>query len=162
MLTAPPLIRLCQQPPPAERRAIWHGPWGALRLIGTRHEIIQTVFVDPSDPSDPVDRATGNEPAWCSQGRWRVALTGTAFQIRVWRALVRLQPGQRITYRGLAERIGRPRAVRAVASAVARNPVPVLIPCHRVVRSDGDLGGYLGGRERKCRILQWEQSQESA
>jgi len=49
-----------------------------------------------------------------------------------------------------------------VASAVARNPVPVLIPCHRVVRSDGDLGGYLGGRERKCRILQWEQSQESA
>ena len=159
MLTASPLIRLCQQPPPAERRATWHGPWGALRLIGTRHEIIQTVFVDPSDPAD---RTISNEPAWSSQGRWRVALTGTVFQVRVWRALARLQPGQRITYRGLAECIGRPRAVRAVASAVARNPVPVLVPCHRVVRSDGDIGGYLGGRERKCRILQWEQQQETA
>ena len=64
--------------------------------------------------------------------------------------------GTVISYRGLADRIGRPNAVRAVASALGRNPYPFLIPCHRVVASDGSLGGYAWGRELKAELLAYE------
>ena len=69
---------------------------------------------------------------------------GTPFQQKVWTELLRIPKGKTITYKELATRIGKPRAVRAVANAVARNKLLVTIPCHRVVRSDGGLGGYSG------------------
>jgi len=80
-------------------------------------------------------------------------LRGTAFQQRVWQALRAIPSGATTTYSDLAKRIGRPRAVRAVAQACAANPAAVAIPCHRVVRRDGGLGGYRWGIERKRTLL---------
>ncbi len=78
---------------------------------------------------------------------------GTAFQQRVWDALRRIPPGDTVSYAQLAERIGAPRSVRAVAGACAANTLAVAIPCHRVVRSDGTVSGYRWGVERKRELL---------
>lgn len=81
---------------------------------------------------------------------------GTAFQERVWRALREIPPGTTVSYTELAERIGSPKAARAVAQACAMNPIAVAIPCHRVVRRDGDLAGYRWGVDRKRELLRRE------
>jgi AraC family transcriptional regulator of adaptative response/methylated-DNA-[protein]-cysteine methyltransferase len=83
-------------------------------------------------------------------------LQATAFQLRVWEELRRIPYGETRTYSQVAEAIGRPKAVRAVANACAANPVAVVTPCHRVVRSDGSLGGYRYGIERKRALLSME------
>jgi AraC family transcriptional regulator, regulatory protein of adaptative response / methylated-DNA-[protein]-cysteine methyltransferase len=80
-------------------------------------------------------------------------IRGTAFQAQVWRALQKIPPGETATYTGIAQALGRPRAVRAVAQACASNKLAVLVPCHRVVRGDGDLAGYRWGVERKRALL---------
>ncbi|MBV8337797.1 MAG: methylated-DNA--[protein]-cysteine S-methyltransferase, partial [Alphaproteobacteria bacterium] len=85
-------------------------------------------------------------------------IRGTAFQARVWRALQKIPLGRTATYSEIAAAIGQPRAVRAVAQACAANKVAVLVPCHRVIRSDGDLGGYRWGVERKQELLDRERS----
>jgi AraC family transcriptional regulator, regulatory protein of adaptative response / methylated-DNA-[protein]-cysteine methyltransferase len=82
---------------------------------------------------------------------------GTPFQLRVWQELRRIPRGTTISYSELAKRIGRPKAVRAVASACASNPLAIITPCHRVVRLNGDFGGYRWGIERKRRLLATEQ-----
>lgn len=81
---------------------------------------------------------------------------GTAFQMRVWKALQAIPRGTTVSYREVAKRIGHPTAVRAVARACATNPVALVVPCHRVVREDGTLGGYRWGIERKQAILDHE------
>lgn len=78
---------------------------------------------------------------------------GTPFQQQVWRALRAISRGKTATYADVARAIGRPRAARAVARACAENPVAIAVPCHRVIRSDGDLGGYRWGIERKRWLL---------
>ncbi len=83
-------------------------------------------------------------------------IQGTAFQQRVWKALQAIPPGTTASYAAVAERIGRPTAARAVARACASNPLAVAIPCHRVVRSDGELSGYRWGIERKRALLERE------
>src|SRR5574340_31667 len=85
-----------------------------------------------------------------------VLLKGTNFQIKVWEALLRIPWGSVSTYEDIARRIGRPRAVRAVGSAVARNPIPVIIPCHRVIRKLGEFGNYRYGTTRKRALIAWE------
>lgn len=85
-------------------------------------------------------------------------LRGTAFQMRVWRALTRIPMGQTLSYSELARRIGAPTSARAVARACASNQVAVLVPCHRVVASSGELTGYKWGLERKRRLLESEQA----
>jgi AraC family transcriptional regulator of adaptative response/methylated-DNA-[protein]-cysteine methyltransferase len=84
---------------------------------------------------------------------------GTNFQIKVWEALLRIPPGRVVSYEDLARHIHAPRAVRAVANAVAHNPVAWLIPCHRVIRKSGALGGYRWGETRKKALLAWEAAQ---
>ena len=81
---------------------------------------------------------------------------GTNFQLQVWKALLSVPEGQVLSYEQLADRIDRPRAVRAVACAVASNPVAYLIPCHRVIRKVGGFGEYRWGSARKRAILAWE------
>ncbi len=81
---------------------------------------------------------------------------GTPFQMRVWEELRRIPAGRTITYGQLAGRIGKPNACRAVAGACAANPVALLTPCHRVIRSDGGLGGYRWGVGRKRALLEME------
>ena len=81
---------------------------------------------------------------------------GTPFQQGVWRALLAIPCGRRTTYGALGATIGAPAAMRAVGAAVGRNPVSIVVPCHRVVGSDGSLTGYAGGIERKTALLQLE------
>jgi len=83
-------------------------------------------------------------------------LRATAFQLRVWQSLLEIPYGETRSYREIAEAIGQPTAVRAVANACAANPVPLVVPCHRVIRSDGDIGGYGLGVERKRVLLEQE------
>jgi methylated-DNA-[protein]-cysteine S-methyltransferase len=81
---------------------------------------------------------------------------GTAFQQAVWQALVAIPFGKTTSYGELARRIGRPKAVRALGAAVGRNPVSIIVPCHRVIGANGALTGYAGGLDRKTALLQTE------
>lgn len=85
-------------------------------------------------------------------------LQGTAFQWRVWQALLKIPAGETRTYTQLAKAVGKPRAIRAVASACAANRAAIVVPCHRVIRGDGSLGGYRWGLPRKERLLEAERS----
>lgn len=87
---------------------------------------------------------------------------GTPFQCSVWRALEDVPLGQTVSYAALARAIGRPQCVRAVANAVGANQLSLLLPCHRVVASDGTLGGYAGGADAKRFLLEWEQRRAGA
>ncbi|HSW13602.1 MAG TPA: bifunctional DNA-binding transcriptional regulator/O6-methylguanine-DNA methyltransferase Ada [Solimonas sp.] len=88
-------------------------------------------------------------------------LRGTAFQMKVWAYLQRIPAGELRSYTEVAEAIGQPRAVRAVASACAANRVALLVPCHRVIRGDGSLGGYKWGLERKRTLIEQERAQRA-
>lgn len=83
---------------------------------------------------------------------------GTPFQKLVWKALLKIQKGKTKTYAEVAKMIGKPTAVRAAASAIAQNKIAILIPCHRVIRSDGTIGEYRWGKELKNTLLQNEQN----
>ena len=87
-----------------------------------------------------------------------VLSSGTVFQKKVWRELSKIPKGETNTYKEIANAIGHPLAVRAVANACGKNPYPITIPCHRVIRSDGKLGGYSapGGTAAKRRLLKEE------
>jgi O-6-methylguanine DNA methyltransferase len=82
-------------------------------------------------------------------------LHGTPFQVEVWKEMLRIPPGRTRSYGEVARNIGRPKAFRAVAQACGANPIPVVVPCHRVVASNG-LGGYTGGIDRKIALLEAE------
>ena len=88
-------------------------------------------------------------------------LRGTNFQIQVWEALLRIPAGGLVAYNDIAATIGSPKASRAVGTAVGKNPVPLLIPCHRVIRATGEFGQYAFGSARKKAILGWEMAQVS-
>ena len=81
---------------------------------------------------------------------------GSNFQMKVWEALLKIPLGKVVTYEDVARRIKMPRSARAVGNAVGQNPIPFLIPCHRVIRKMGEFGNYGGGRERKMAMLGWE------
>lgn len=85
-------------------------------------------------------------------------LEGTDFQLKVWKALCQIPYGQTLSYQQIACNVGSARAVRAVGMANNRNPVPIVIPCHRVIHSSGELGGYVGGVKIKAALLQLEKS----
>ena len=93
-----------------------------------------------------------------SQEPLTVWVKGTNFQVQVWRSLLTIPFGEMTTYQRLAEQMGRPTAARAVGNAVGKNPIGYIIPCHRVIRESGELGGYRWGVERKTAILGWEAS----
>ena len=86
-----------------------------------------------------------------------LAVPGTNFQIQVWRALLELEPGATVSYSALARRVGRPEGARAVGNAVGANPIAWVIPCHRVLKASGQLGGYRWGAARKQMIHRWEE-----
>jgi AraC family transcriptional regulator of adaptative response/methylated-DNA-[protein]-cysteine methyltransferase len=93
---------------------------------------------------------------WKNGSPLSVIVRGTNFQVKVWEALLRIPPGFAVSYEDVAVFLGAPEASRAVGSAVARNPVAFLIPCHRVIRKTGDFGDYHFGAPRKKAILAWE------
>src|SRR5256885_12179084 len=102
-----------------------------------------------------VSRTEGNPP----HQELPLDLLATAFQRRVWQELQRIPLGKTRTYAQVARALGRPSASRAVARACATNPVSVVVPCHRVIRGDGNLAGYRWGIERKQQLLKTEQAE---
>lgn len=93
---------------------------------------------------------------WSKLGEIKLHLKGTDFQLKVWEALLKIPMGKLSTYGSIAEQIGNPKASRAVGTAIGRNPVAFLIPCHRVIQSSGVFGGYFWGTTRKIAIIGWE------
>jgi AraC family transcriptional regulator of adaptative response/methylated-DNA-[protein]-cysteine methyltransferase len=146
-------------------------PFGTIRVVQTPRGIAMLDFVDEVqliDPgSTPLPHATFVREDRGAEGIAKLAfgknreplrlhLAGTNFQLRVWKALLALEPGERLSYAQLADAIGEPKAVRAVGNALAVNPVALLIPCHRVIASSGALGNYKWGERRKRALLAWE------
>lgn len=93
---------------------------------------------------------------WGADQPVRIVMIGTDFEVRVWEALLKIPMGRTVTYADIARHIGRPTASRAVGTAIGRNPLSFVVPCHRVVRGDGGLGGYHWGLTRKRALIGWE------
>lgn len=89
-------------------------------------------------------------------GRPKLLMTGTNFQVQVWRALLAIPPGEIVSYGAIARAIGQPRASRAVGAAIGRNPISLLVPCHRVIQANGQVHNYRWGPVRKKVLLGWE------
>ena len=123
--------------------------------------------IHPSTTRDSheLDRWTIALDKYLSEGAPRpdlpLDMRGTAFQMKVWNLLLTIQEGEVLSYRQLATRIDQPKAARAVASACAKNRIGVLIPCHRIIRGDGTLGGHRWGMDRKQTLLNAEQKRAS-
>lgn len=130
-------------------------------FVGQRH--FPTPLAGTEAPEDPVLReAAAQIDTYLAGARQTFHLPldmgrGTAFQQTVWRTLLGIACGQTLSYGALAAQLGQPRAVRAVAAAVGRNPLSLVVPCHRVLGANGSLTGYAGGLERKAALLQLEQ-----
>ncbi len=138
---------------------------GALEIIGSGHGIVSVSFVDVIDPGakcvTPVVQQCITELSQYFGGQRttfsvRLDATGTKFQLAVWRALREIAFGQTVSYGSVARAIGRPRSAHAVGGAVGRNPVAIIVPCHRVLGADGSLTGYAAGLERKRWLLEHE------
>jgi len=93
---------------------------------------------------------------WQQLDQIKLHLKGTNFQLKVWETLLKIPLGSISTYGAMANSIDRPKAARAVGTAIGRNPVAFLIPCHRVIQANGNLGGYMWGETRKSAIMGWE------
>lgn len=96
---------------------------------------------------------------WSKLAEIKLHLKGTDFQLKVWETLLKIPMGQLSTYGAIAKQIEKPKASRAVGTAIGSNPVAFLIPCHRVIQSSGTFGGYMWGNTRKTAIIGWEGSQ---
>ncbi|MDJ0915883.1 MAG: bifunctional helix-turn-helix domain-containing protein/methylated-DNA--[protein]-cysteine S-methyltransferase [Desulfobacterales bacterium] len=128
-----------------------------IRRLNQRWQHAQVVQAD-RETQPLVDRIFAFD-AGSRQAPLHLYIRGTNFQIKVWEALLKIPMGKAVTYEDIARHIGLPRAARAVGNAVGRNPVPFLIPCHRVIRKMGAFGNYGEGPTRKKAILGWEAAQ---
>jgi methylated-DNA-[protein]-cysteine S-methyltransferase len=154
---------------PADLRSVVHpSPLGPLTLVAGTDGLRALRFGD--DGAGATDGRTRDLEAAVAQldeyfagarRRFdlRLDLGGTDLQRLVWDELAGVAHGETVTYAELARRVGRPDAVRAVAGAVARTPVPIVVPCHRAIGTDGGLHGYVGGLERKAALLALERGE---
>ncbi|HEY9054397.1 MAG TPA: methylated-DNA--[protein]-cysteine S-methyltransferase [Rectinemataceae bacterium] len=125
------------------------------KLKGTWSE---AEFIEDKEPGELVlSRIFGATPA-ADTPPLSIHLRGTNFQLKVWQALLSIPEGRLVSYGRLAQMIGCPNAARAVGSALGDNPIAILIPCHRVLRSCGGIGGYRWGTDRKRALIAWEAS----
>jgi AraC family transcriptional regulator of adaptative response/methylated-DNA-[protein]-cysteine methyltransferase len=154
-------------------------PFGSALIMATERGVAGLAFADGADEEQSIfEDMTRRWPAatftnapektapyamrvftpelWSKSDPLKLVLIGTDFEVRVWDALLKLPLGQAITYSDLAAHVCSPRAARAVGSAVGRNPISFVVPCHRVLRKDGGLGGYHWGVTRKQAIIGWE------
>ena len=144
----------------AELRQLW--PTAALgRDDAHARSLAQRIFTahSPSTSAaaaaEPTSTIDATDP---DRGGVHLLLRGTPFQIRVWSALMRIPRGRLLSYRQLAALLGMPAAPRSVGSAIAANTLGYLVPCHRLIRADGDAGEFRWGSERKLAMLAWEAS----
>ncbi|AFY38054.1 methylated-DNA/protein-cysteinemethyltransferase [[Leptolyngbya] sp. PCC 7376] len=172
-----PQVQRWQNPLPLQY-GLYDSPFGDCLIATTEKGICNLYFPDSSDPAIATDFLSSE---WGNKVELRhtpdlikelgdrlfapdathanivdLHLKGTDFQLKVWRALLEIPYGQTTTYQQIAEQIGQPKAVRAVGTAIGRNPVSYVVPCHRVIRTSGAMGGYRWGIERKIAILDWE------
>jgi AraC family transcriptional regulator of adaptative response/methylated-DNA-[protein]-cysteine methyltransferase len=158
-------------------------PFGETLIAFTAKGICELSFLDPSrskgalqalkkrwplatfEENSPRSRALGKilfeRVRDTTERSLSLLLKGTEFQLKVWQALLRIPEGTAISYEELAKRVNSPQGHRAVAGAVAKNPIAYLIPCHRVIRKMGDWGGYRWGLARKKALLGWEVAQKN-
>jgi AraC family transcriptional regulator, regulatory protein of adaptative response / methylated-DNA-[protein]-cysteine methyltransferase len=165
--------------------SVQHTPFGECFVATTTRGICSLHFLDPMTRDEALEQAASRWPnarftdapphsatsvtrafvgaadAPAPAGPVALFVSGTNFQIQVWRALLRIPHGHAATYSDIARDIGAPTAQRAVGSAIGRNPVALFIPCHRVIRQDGGLGGYHWGAPRKHALLAWESARSS-
>lgn len=150
-----------------DRWTIYESPLGPLTLRGSQAGLTALHFPGHGPSLDEArcdpaafDAVVGELDEYFAGRRKRFGvaldLGGTPFQREVWDALRRIPTGTTTTYAALARSVGRPAAVRAVGAAVGRTPVPIIVPCHRVLGSDGSLTSYLGGLQRKRALLDLE------
>jgi AraC family transcriptional regulator of adaptative response/methylated-DNA-[protein]-cysteine methyltransferase len=118
-------------------------------------------FVEDAAATAEMARRVFDPTLWTAEVPLRVHLIGTDFEVRVWETLLRIPLGRATTYTNVASAIGKPAAVRAVGTAVGRNPVSFVVPCHRVLGRQGDLCGYHWGLTRKQAMLGWEAARVS-
>jgi len=159
----------------ADRFFHWyHCPFGKLLLSGSDSALSSIVF--PNQQPAPADLWQQNASVFaetCKQldlyfaGKLKVfelslAPVGTEFQLSVWRELLNIPYGRTTSYGAIANKIGNTKAVRAVGGANGRNPIPIIIPCHRVIGSDGSLTGFGGGLPTKTFLLNLENSEQLA
>jgi AraC family transcriptional regulator, regulatory protein of adaptative response / methylated-DNA-[protein]-cysteine methyltransferase len=113
-------------------------------------------YVEAPETTLPHFNRIFDSAEWRPDRPVRLVLIGTDFEIRVWEALLRIPMGHAVSYSDVARYLGRPSAARAVGAAVGRNPISFVVPCHRVLRGDGSLGGYHWGLTRKKALIGWE------
>jgi len=144
---------------------IFDSPLGKLYLTFSGDSLSGISFTKPSDISFKKGSAPENFIKELdlyfkgSNGKFAQKikfLSGTEFEMKVWNALNEIPYGETKTYKWIAEKIGKPSAVRAVGQALSKNPIPIVIPCHRVIESDGSIGGYSSGVNIKKRLLEME------
>jgi methylated-DNA-[protein]-cysteine S-methyltransferase len=143
-------------------------PIGTLRLVANGTHLQAIKFAHQFEGDDPSDNRGDSVLSLCAEqlteyfagARQRFYLPldahGTAFQLAVWKSLAAIPYGEVRSYKEIALAIDNVKAVRAVGAANGRNPLPIVLPCHRVIGSDGSLTGYAGGLERKTFLLQLE------
>lgn len=138
-------------------------PLGQILLAATERGLSAVAFTDdaPEQRANAIiDQAKHQLQAYFDDGlrdfTVPIDVQGTPFQRQVWRALARIPYGQTCAYRDVAEQIGNPKAVRAVGLANGKNPVAIIVPCHRVIGADGSLTGYASGVDRKAWLLNHE------
>ena len=143
-----------------------HSPIGRLRLVSDGKQLLRIEFEgaqqqDGEECADPVLSACAQQLSEYFAGQREhfelpLAARGTDFQQRVWLALADIPHGETRSYRDIAQAIGKPTAMRAVGAANGRNPLPIVVPCHRVIGADGSLTGFAGGLQAKTCLLQLE------
>jgi len=155
----------------ANAASVIESPIGRLHLAASDEGLTHILFVDQMDHKPQVVAGTGSAQQIVLEterqlddyfaGRRRefdvpLAPAGTEFQRAAWKALAEVPYGKTISYAELARRMERPRAVRAVGAANGANPIPIILPCHRIIGADNSLTGYGGGLDRKRRLLSLE------
>src|SRR5262245_58305437 len=119
-------------------------------------------LVAAPDKTAPLARRIFNPAHWSGDQPVRLVLIGTDFEVRVWEALLKIPMGRAVSYRDIACHLGQPMASRAVGSAVGRNPISFVVPCHRVLGANGSLTGYHWGLTRKRALIGWETGRMAA
>jgi methylated-DNA-[protein]-cysteine S-methyltransferase len=145
---------------------------GTLTLVGDEQGLRHIVFPKENNPTTIQDDWRKRPDLFASvkaqlrayfKGELKrfdlsLAPEGTPFQLKVWQALLTITYGELVTYKTIAEAIANPKAVRAVGGAIGKNPIPIIVPCHRCIGSDGSLTGFGGGLDTKKRLIDLEQS----
>ncbi len=162
-------------------------PFGAAVAVATKRGLAGLAFVDEDKGHGPDDALNDLLRRWpgasvehrpeetqpildivFDRSRWnasepvRLVMIGTDWEVRVWQALLQIPMGSAVSYRDVAEQVCTAKAARAVGAAVGKNPLSFIVPCHRVMRSDGGLGGYHWGLNRKLALIGWEAGQLAA